>query len=243
MTDVGYATRFPRVLRRFTLFAVAFSIVSITTGIVVNFAEIIGTVVLSVVVFLAWVRVGPGTPDGGHGFGFLLIMAFSMFALIVVAAAANSRLTFAMARDGMLPFSALLRRVHPDTVPAPLVSLGVCVALMGYGAADGNAFAVLVGATALVPYLIYVLTLGGYLARRRTLPVADSFRLGAAALPVAGSAMLWLVAVVAALTLPEALRSADYVVLGALALTGLWYVGALRKRLRDGTAGTLVEVP
>ena len=49
--------------------------------------------------------------------------------------------------------------------------------------------------------------------------------------------MLWLVAVVAALTLPEAFRSADYVVLGALALAGLWYVVALRKRLADGTAG------
>lgn len=475
MTEFGYATRFPRVLCRFALFAVAFSIVSITTGIFVNyaygltqlgpaavwlwpvaavgqflvvlvlaelagrfplaganyqwsarlvgprfgylvgalgilygavgvpgialiglaplvatvlgadasdvrlllfvavlalvvayllnivrvqlaarvnnvavFAEIIGTVVLSVVVFLAWVRGGADAPDGGHGFGFLftvateapivdalvggalvgiftlvgfeaiadlaeeavdarravpramilsvvvsgvlgllalvgftlaipdlpaaqaspvplaviaeywlgpvvtgvflLIVAFSMFALIVVAAAANSRLIFAMARDGMLPFSAMLRRVHPGTgtpVPALLVSLGVCVALMGYGAADGNAFAVLVGATALVPYLIYVLTLGGYLARRRTLaaPEPGVFRLGAAALPVAGLAMLWLVAVVAVLTLPEAFRSADYVVLGALALTGLWYVGALRKRLRDGTAGMLVEVP
>ncbi|WP_433288075.1 APC family permease [Pseudonocardia sp. CA-142604] len=305
------------------------------------FAEIIGTVVLSVVVFLAWVRGGENA-GGGHGFGFLFttatgapladaivggaligiftlvgfeaaadmaeeavdarravpramilsvvvsgvlgmfalvgftlaipdlpaiqaspvplaaiaeywlgpvitkiflaIVVFSMFALIVVAAASNSRLIFAMARDGMLPFSAALRRVHPRTgtpVPALVASLVVCLVLLIYGTADGNAFAVLVGATALVPYLVYLLTLGGYLARRRALVEAGEggFRLGALALPVAGLALLWLVVVVAALTLPEAFRSADYVVIGALALAGIWYVAALRRRLRDGTAG------
>ncbi|MDT7708456.1 MAG: hypothetical protein QOG20_4063 [Pseudonocardiales bacterium] len=306
------------------------------------FAEIIGTVVLSVIVFVAWVQGGSGTPDGGHGFGFLsttvpgaafpdalvggalvgiftlvgfeaaadmaeetvdarrtvpramilsvvvsgvlgwaaligftvaipdlaavssspvplaaiaeywlgpvltkvflAVVVFSMFALVVVAAASNSRLIFAMARDGMLPFSNLLRRVNPRTstpVPALVTSLVVCLVLLAYGTADGNAFAVLVGATALVPYLVYLLTLGGYLARRRSIVDAGEggFRLGAAALPVAVLALLWLVAVVAALTLPEAFRSADYVVLGALVLAGLWYVAALRRRLNEGTAG------
>ena len=33
MDAIGHAPQFPRVLRRFALFAVAFSIVSITTGI------------------------------------------------------------------------------------------------------------------------------------------------------------------------------------------------------------------
>jgi amino acid transporter len=178
---------------------------------------------------------------------FLAIVVFSMFALIVVAAASNSRLIFAMARDGMLPFSRALQRVNARTstpVPALVTSLVVCLVLLAYGTADGNAFAVLVGATALVPYLVYVLTLGGYLARRRTLVAAGEggFRLGAAALPVAVLAMLWLVAVVAALTLPEAFRAADYVVLGALALAGLWYVAVLHRRLRDGTAGVPVPV-
>ena len=38
MGEFGYASQFPRVLRRFALFAIAFSIVSITTGIFVNYA-------------------------------------------------------------------------------------------------------------------------------------------------------------------------------------------------------------
>jgi amino acid transporter len=308
------------------------------------FTEIIGTVVLSVVVFVAWVR--GGTPDG-HGFGFLFtvssdqpfasavvggaligvftlvgfeaaadmaeeavdarrtvpramiislvvsgvlgmvalvgftiaipdlasvasspvplaaiaeywlgpvltrvflaLVVFSMFALIVIAAASNSRLIFAMARDGMLPFSGLLRRVNPRTntpVPALVGSLVVCLVLLAYGTLDGNAFAVLVGATALVPYLVYLLTLGGYLARRGAIVESGDggFQLGAAAKPIAVLALLWLLAVVAALTLPDAFRDADYVVLGALVLAGIWYVAALRRRLADGTAGLMAKV-
>ncbi|MCD2189795.1 APC family permease [Actinomycetospora soli] len=176
---------------------------------------------------------------------FLVVVVFSMFALLVVAAASNSRLIFAMARDGLLPASRALSRVNAATatpVFALVVSLVLCLALLGYGTLDGAAFTILVGATALVPYLIYLLTLGGYLARRKRLRGIDGagrapFTLGRAALPVAGLAMLWLVVVVAALTLPEAFRAADHVVLGGLALTGLWYVAVLRRRLRDGTAG------
>jgi amino acid transporter len=173
---------------------------------------------------------------------FLVVVIFSMFALAVVGAAANSRLLFAMARDNLLPFSATLCKVNSRTgtpVPALLTSLGVCLVLLAYGTIDGDAFAVLIGATALVPYLIYLLTLGGYLARRKKLvdSAEGGFRLGVWALPVAVLALLWLLAVVASLTLPEAFRSADYVVLGALALTGLWYVAALRRRFAAGTAG------
>ncbi len=178
---------------------------------------------------------------------FLAVVVFSMFALIVVAAAANSRLIFAMARDGMLPLSGWLRQVHAGTntpVPALIGSLVVCLVLLAYGTLDGDAFAVLVGATALVPYLVYLLTLVGYLARRRAIVEAGDggFTLGAAAMPVAGLALLWLLAVVASLTLPEAFRAADYVVLGALALAGIWYVAVLRRRLAEGSAGLMAKV-
>ncbi|GAA1865077.1 amino acid permease [Pseudonocardia ailaonensis] len=171
---------------------------------------------------------------------FLAVVVFSMFALVVVAAASNSRLIFAMARDGLLPVSAWLRRVNPATgtpIPALVASLVVCLLLLAYGTLDGDAFGVLVGATALVPYLVYLLTLGGYLARRKALPGETGFSIGRFAVPVAVLALVWLVAVVAALTLPDAFRGADYVVLGALALAGIWYVLVLRHRLRAGTAG------
>lgn len=179
---------------------------------------------------------------------FLAVVVFSMFALAVVGAAAGSRLIFAMARDGMLPFSGLLRRVHGGTgtpVAALVASLVVCLVLLAYGAVDGNAFGVLVGATALVPYLVYLLTLIGYLSRRRRIVESGEggFRLGAAGMPVAVLALLWIIAVLASLALPEAFRSADYVVLGGLVLAGIWYVTALARRLRTGAAGISTPQP
>ena len=83
---------------------------------------------------------------------FLAVVIFSMFALIVVAAAANSRLIFAMARDGMIPFSDWLRQVTRAPArrcPRSSARCVVCLLLLTYGTLDGNAFAVLVGATAL----------------------------------------------------------------------------------------------
>ncbi|MGH3438253.1 MAG: APC family permease [Sciscionella sp.] len=172
---------------------------------------------------------------------FLVVVVFSMFALTVVAAAANSRLIFAMARDRVLPLSSLLRRVNARTktpLPALIASLLVCLALMGYGYADGNAFGTLVGATALVPYLVYLLTVVAYAVRRRSLASEPAaFTLGRWRVPVFVGALVWLVAVVLALTLPPDFRGADYVVLGGLALIAVWYVAGLHWRLRRGSAG------
>ncbi len=171
----------------------------------------------------------------------LLVVVFSMFALVVVFAAASARLVFAMARDNMLPGSTALRRINPGTktpVSALLVTLAICLALMLYGYANGNAFGTLVGATALFPYLVYFLVVVAYgLRRRRMEPLPDAFHLGRWAGPVFVSALVWLTAVLAALILPSEFRNGTYVALGGLVLAGVWYVVRLRKRLRDGEAG------
>ncbi|MGH3627191.1 MAG: hypothetical protein ACRDRL_07105 [Sciscionella sp.] len=100
------------------------------------------------------------------------------------------------------------------------------------------AFGTLVGATALVPYLVYLLTVLAYAMRRRRLrATAGAFSLGGAHVPVFVLSLIWLVGVVLALILPQEFRSADYVVLGALTLLALWYAVGLHWRLRAGTAG------
>lgn len=171
----------------------------------------------------------------------LLVVVFSMFALTVVAAAASSRLIFAMARDNLLPGSTALRRVNPGTktpVIALVVSLVICLALMSYGYANGNAFGTLVGAATLLPYLVYLLTVVAYgLRRRRMAALPESFSLGRWATPVFLAALVWLVAVLLALILPSEFRNATYIALGVLALAGLWYVVGLHRRLRNGEAG------
>jgi amino acid transporter len=172
---------------------------------------------------------------------FIGVVVFSMFALTVIGGAANARLLYAMARDNMLPGSRWLRTVNPTTrtpIPALVVSWVVCVAIMVYGYNSENAFGTLVGATALVPFLVYLLTVVAYgLKRRRLERLPGAFHLGRAAGPVFVAALVWLVAVVLVLTLPEEFHSADWYVLGGLALAALWWVVALRGRLARGEAG------
>jgi amino acid transporter len=172
---------------------------------------------------------------------FLLIVVFSMFALTVVAAAANARLIYAMARDNMLPGSAVLRRVgagRRTPVPALVAALVISLLLMGYGYLDADAFGTLVGATALVPYLVYLLTVVAYGLRRRRLDrLPGAFHLGRWAGPVFVAALVWLLVALAVLVLPSEFRGAVRVTLGALVLAGIWYAAGLHRRLRAGTAG------
>lgn len=185
-------------------------------------------------VFQFWV-------GSGLARAFVGIVVFSMFALTVVGAAANARLLYAMARDNMLPASGLLRRVNPATrtpVPALVVSWLVCVGVLLYGYNSGNAFGTLVGATALVPYLVYLLTVVAYgLRRRRLETLPGAFHLGRWAVPAFAVSTVWLVAAVLALSLPHEFHKADYYVLGGVGLALLWWAFGLRPRLRRGTAG------
>lgn len=172
---------------------------------------------------------------------FIAIVVFSMFALTVIGGAANARLLFAMARDNMLPGSKSLAKVNPTTktpLPALAVSYALCVAVMIYGYNSGNAFGTLVGATALVPYLVYLLTVIAYGAKRRRLEtLPGAFNLGSYGVPVFAASLVWLIVVVLALSLPAEFHKADYYVLGGLVLATLWWVFGLRPRLAKGTAG------
>lgn len=172
---------------------------------------------------------------------FLIIVVFSMFALTVVAAAASARLLFAMARDNMLPASGVLSKVSArrrTPVAALLTSLVICLALMTFGYLDGNAFGLLIGATALIPYVVYLLTVIAYGVRRRRMDrLEGAFHLGRWAVPVFAAALVWLVVALLALVLPSEFRPAVYVTLGGVALAGVWYVAGLHRRLAAGTAG------
>jgi amino acid transporter len=172
---------------------------------------------------------------------FTGVVVFSMFALTVIGAASNARLMFAMARDNMLPGSRVLRRINPKTrtpVAALLTSYVITVAVMIYGYDSSKAFGTLVGATALVPFLVYLLTVVAYGAKRRNLErLPGAFHLGRFAGPVFAVSLVWLIAVVLALALPAEFHKADYYVAGGIVLAAVWWVVGLRQRLRAGTAG------
>ena len=103
---------------------------------------------------------------------FIAFVVFSMFAIVVVGAAAQARLVYSLARDNMLPWSAWFRKVNPRTQTpiAALVVFGILdIAFMIYGYLQANAFGTLVAATAIIPYIIYFLITVAYARKRAVL--------------------------------------------------------------------------
>jgi amino acid transporter len=172
---------------------------------------------------------------------FIAFVIFSMFAILVVGAGAQARLAYAMARDNMLPFSRFLRRVNPATqtpIVALLVFAVVDIAITWYGYLQTSAFATLVGATAIIPYIIYLLITAGYAWKRRTLDsIPGAFSLGRWAWPVIVVVLLYSALIIVVLSVPGPFHAADRVVLYGAGLALLWYVTALVWRLRRGEAG------
>ena len=175
---------------------------------------------------------------------FVAVVVFSMVALCVIGAAANARLIFAMARDNMLPGSSLLKGVNPRTktpVPALVASYVICVGVMIYGYNASNAFGTLVGATALVPFIVYLLTVVAYGYKRRGLErLPGAFHLGRWAVPVFVASLAWLVVAILALSLPSDFHGADKYVVGGIVLAAIWWAVGLRPRLQRHTAGVVV---
>ena len=172
---------------------------------------------------------------------FIAFVIFSMFAILVVGAGAQARLCYSLARDSMLPFSGWLRRVNPRSqtpIIALLVFAVIDLAVMWYGYLQASAFGVLVGATAIIPYIIYFLITIAYAVKRRaTDSIPGAFTLGRWAWPVIGFVLAYTVLIMAVLSLPAEFHGADKVVGYGAILAALWYFGGLLWRLRRGAAG------
>lgn len=222
-------------------------ILSVLTSVVLGFAALVGFTLalpglkspnpISTVAFWFgpfWTKV------------FLLLVITSIFALTVVVTGAAARLVYALARDNMLPFSPALRKVHRQTrtpVTATAVTFFATAAFIQYGYLAGGgasgAFGALIGATSIIAYVVYLMIVISYAARRKELdPVPGQFSLGRWARPVIAIALGWVLIALAVVTLPQVFRKADYVSGAVVALAALWYLAALRGRLARGEAGT-----
>ncbi len=172
---------------------------------------------------------------------FIAFVIFSMFAIAVVGAGAQSRLAYSMARDNMLPASAQLRRVdrHTQTPITALLVLGfIDTAILVYGYTQPNSFGTLVGATAIIPYLIYLAITIAYAVKRRVIDAfPGAFSLGRFANVVIAVVLIWTVAVLAELMLSSVFNGADQFLAMAAVLALAWYALGLRRRLRRGVAG------
>lgn len=172
---------------------------------------------------------------------FVGFVIFSMFAVVVVGSGAQARLGYSMARDNMVPFSHQLKKVHPKTrtpIVALLVFLVIDVSVMWYGYLQTNTYGTLVGATSIIPYLIYFLITVAYAVKRRTTDsLPGAFDLGRWAWPVIVFVLLYTAAVMVALSAPVAFHGSDRFLAYGLGLALAWYFSVLVWRLRRGTAG------
>jgi len=172
---------------------------------------------------------------------FIAFVIFSMFAILVVGAGAQARLAYSMARVNMLPFSGVLKKINTSTqtpIVALLVFAVIDIGVTWYGYLQASAFATLVGATAIIPYIIYFLITAGYARRRRTLDsIPGAFSLGRWAWPVIIFVLAYSALIIVVLSVPGPFHSSDKVVAYGAGLALLWYVSALFWRLRRGAAG------
>ncbi len=177
-----------------------------------------------------------------------LVIGVSIFACGLASMAATSRLLFALARDRMLPGSRWLASVaegHRTPRNAILFIWGVSSAVvLGLPSLD-----IITQISAVAGYLGYA---GIVVAALCSVPppATDGFRLGRARLWIGGAALVWVLGVVAALTIPAtplagirtqhlpALSTTVGVVLGVVI-----YLVVVRPRLRRGEAGPPMNLP
>src|SRR5580700_1510631 len=161
---------------------------------------------------------------------FVAFVIFSMFAILVVGAGAQARLGYSMARDNMLPISGVLKKVNPRTqtpIIALLVFAVIDIGALFYGYLQTSAFLTLVGATAIIPYIIYFLITAGYAYKRRTLDsLPGVFSLGRWAWPVIIFVLAYSALLIFVLSVPSPFHSSDKVLGYGAGLAVLWYVCA-----------------
>jgi amino acid transporter len=171
---------------------------------------------------------------------FLVTVAYSVFALMVVQVAAIGRLIFSLSRDNMFPASKMFGRVDGNTktpVPALVLTTILYIVVMVFAAVEGNAYVYLIGATPIFAGVVYILIVGAYAARRNIIPKSRAFDLGRWAVPLIVISLAWEVFLILDFTLPAIFHDAAETALGGEVVATLWYVFGLRGRLRRGEAG------
>ena len=175
----------------------------------------------------------------GNAAMILPILAMAFCGLSAVTSA--SRMLFAFARDGGVPFSEALRAVSPRwrTPHAATWAIGLATLALVLGLAPVseelfNAVAVLATSGLYISYLLPIAL--GFVARRRgTWQKLGPFHLGRASAPVAVIAVLWSAIVVLVCVLANPLSGA--ILAGLLGGLFVLYFAWVRRRFRGPRVG------
>jgi amino acid transporter len=176
---------------------------------------------------------------------FLVTVAYSVFALMVVQVAAIGRLIYSLSRDNMFPASRLFARVDAKTqtpVAALTLTTLLYIVVMVFAAVEGNAYVDLIGATPVFASIVYLMIVVAYGMRRNTIVKSKAFDLGRWAMPLIGLSLIWEVYLIFDFTLPAIFHAAAKVAIGGEIVAALWYFIGLRGRLRRGEAGQALSL-
>lgn len=158
----------------------------------------------------------------------------------LAALTSTSRMTYAFARDGGLPFSGTLRQVHPKfrtPVPAVWVSAVLTVSFTIYA----NVYSTITSVCVIFLYISYLLPVAlGVWAHGRTWTQMGPWDLGRAFKPIALTSTV-LCLVLLYLTVQPPNEKALSFTLGSLVLAGVVWFGLERRRFQ-GPPLTLTEI-
>jgi amino acid transporter len=162
---------------------------------------------------------------------FLVFVCISIFACGLVIMVTNSRLIWAMARDRRLPGHQLWSKVPRSTGGpswatglAAVIGIGIILVLQN----NSNALVQLFTASTIMPALLYAATVILYVSRAHRVKTEEGhFKLGRWETPVITGALIWLAYELVVLIGPKEFRTAQYYVLGSLAVGLVVYLGQL----------------
>jgi amino acid transporter len=170
------------------------------------------------------------------GTALLVLVAIAIFACGLVILLTGVRLVWAMSRDERFPGWQLLQRISPRTktpLNATIVMTLISAVILGLFSTSTDALFKLFGAATLLPAIIYAITVGLYIAKRRTLPPSAGFNLGRWEIPIIVVAVVWLVFELSLFR--DASFRDPWIYLAVMVAIGAVYLGyLLATRGRDG---------
>lgn len=167
---------------------------------------------------------------------FLVMCLISIFACGLIIMASASRLIYALSRDNVFFGSSLFKKVSPQTsVPTNAVLLVLVLGILAVLFSDS--LTLLVGATSVLPALLYLTTIAAYAWKRKDLPKAEHFDLGKWRTPLTYIAIAWLIFEIGILTIPENFHSVAIVAAALMVLGAVLYHLCFRKGILEGRIG------
>lgn len=172
---------------------------------------------------------------------FLVLCVVSIFACGLIIMASASRLIYAMSRDNVFFFSKQFKKISKKSaVPTNAIFLVLGLGIVAVIFSDS--LTLLLGASAVLPSILYLITVLCYAFKHKSLPaVAGSFNLGKWRTLLLAVASLWLVFEIGILTIPTSYHQVALVVIGLLALGTVLYWAVFRRGIADGRIGMAID--